>query len=875
MVEMPLNNEIEQRFGVLPNFFLLASDTPEITANLWGFAKSAYLDNPLPSLFKERLFVYLSHLCEVPYCIARHIGFLVGLGYPSGDRQCRSQTVEQVLPLLKRPLPRGEALEATISLGVASLPASFEFPNPDTAEEEAIFACATHVFLQTPDAPRAIIALRQVFSSAGLEFLNLFLAFVRMAHYWTESHPELRFEDDINQLLATNETLAACLLNDLEVKDDALNQQVLEELAELRVKDITDRKQAEALLRASYDTFRHLVENSPFGVYVVDADFRLAQVSAGAQKVFENVRPLIGRDFAETLRLIWTEPFASEAIALFRHTLETGEPYHAPSMTERRQDILDTESYDWKIERITLPDGRFGVVCHFYDLSERQRYEAALRESEEQFRHLADSSPVLIWETDETGVIFVNRYYLEFFGRALDDVRGMGWANFLHPDDAAAYVGAYRAAFERQKRYEFQCRFLRHDGDYRWLQNVGEPHYGLDRTFLGFVGCSVDVTDIKAVEVELQASEERFRNMADNAPMMVWVTDTTAYCTYLSRSWYDFTGQTEETGLGFGWLDVTHPDDRESAQAIFLAANGRQEAFQLEYRLWHRDGRYRTCIDAAKPWFSGDGKFKGYIGSVIDIDDRKQAELQLRQQASELIQLNKALEETSSQLSERNQELDRFVYTVSHDLKAPLRAIANLSQWLCDDLKEQLEAEYQYQLELLQSRVSRMEAMIEGLLAYSRVGRIEVPTEKVDVGELLAEILDSLMPPPSFIISIQSEMPTLVARRLLLSQVFSNLIGNAIKHCDRPDGRLQITATRKGEYYEFSLADNGVGIAPENHERVFKIFHTLKGRNGQESTGIGLSIVKKIIESEGGSLMLESDLGEGATFRFTYPIVPQ
>ncbi|BAZ39778.1 multi-sensor hybrid histidine kinase [Calothrix sp. NIES-4101] len=150
--------------------------------------------------------------------------------------------------------------------------------------------------------------------------------------------------------------------------------------------DITDRKQIEAALWASHDTFRHLVENSPFGVYVVDADFRLFQISNGAKKVFANVRPLIGRDFAEVLHILWPEPFASEAIAHFRHTLATGKPYHAASMVERRHDTDQVESYDWKIERIMLPDGRFGVVCHFYDLSGRQqllqREQAARAEAE-------------------------------------------------------------------------------------------------------------------------------------------------------------------------------------------------------------------------------------------------------------------------------------------------------------------------------------------------------------------------------------------------------------------------------------------------------------------------------------------------------------
>lgn len=146
--------------------------------------------------------------------------------------------------------------------------------------------------------------------------------------------------------------------------------------------DVTEHHRSEAVLRASRDTLRQLVEQSPFGVYVVDADFRLIQVSRGAQKVFQNVTPLLGRDFAEVMRAIWAEPFASEAIARFQHTLTTGESYHSASTTEHRADTQDVESYDWKIERITLPDSRFGVVCHFYDLSERQRYEQALREAD-------------------------------------------------------------------------------------------------------------------------------------------------------------------------------------------------------------------------------------------------------------------------------------------------------------------------------------------------------------------------------------------------------------------------------------------------------------------------------------------------------------
>jgi hypothetical protein len=195
----PLHAEVGDRFGVVPNFFRLAPEVPEITANLWGFAKFGYLDNPLPSLFKERLFVYLSRFCEVRYCIARHVGFLTGLGRPSGDRRCPPETVEQVVRLIRRTLPRGDDLEPYVALleaGASPLPRP---PEPDTQTEEAVFACATHVFLQMPQAARCLEALRRAFGVASFEHLLVFLAFIRTAHFWTTLHPDLKLEDDITE----------------------------------------------------------------------------------------------------------------------------------------------------------------------------------------------------------------------------------------------------------------------------------------------------------------------------------------------------------------------------------------------------------------------------------------------------------------------------------------------------------------------------------------------------------------------------------------------------------------------------------------------------------------------------------------------------
>ncbi len=230
----PLLAEIRNRFGVLPNFFRLAVDTPEITENLWGFAGFGYLDNPMPSLFKERLFVYLSRFCDIRYCIARHVGFLVGLGRPAGDRQCPPETIEHVVRLIRRPLPRNDALTPRLALLEGGDAPFASLPAPDTPAEQAIFACATHVFLQTPQAPRCLKALRRAVDGSTFQHLLVFFSFVRTAHYWTKVHPELEFEDDIKRLLATHEALAQCVLNDAEASAFETTQVLLDELHSLR-----------------------------------------------------------------------------------------------------------------------------------------------------------------------------------------------------------------------------------------------------------------------------------------------------------------------------------------------------------------------------------------------------------------------------------------------------------------------------------------------------------------------------------------------------------------------------------------------------------------------------------------------------------------
>ncbi|MCY7273112.1 MAG: PAS domain-containing protein [Phormidesmis sp. CAN_BIN44] len=375
----------------------------------------------------------------------------------------------------------------------------------------------------------------------------------------------------------------------------------------------------------------------------------------------------------------------------------------------------------------------------------------------------------------------------------------------------------------------------------------------------------------------LQASEDRFQSSVTATSMIVWNTNPEGQVITPMPSWSAYTGQSEADILGWGWIDAVHLEDRDRVAQIWTHALQTKTLYETDYRLRGADGTYRHFEVRGVPAINQDGSIREWVGACTDKTERKQLEAErektladLRVRTEELTRTTLILAQTATILEKRNQELDQFAYVVSHDLKAPLRAIANLAQWIEEDLAEVLTDETRRQMELLQGRVHRMEALINGLLQYSRVGRVALQSESVSVGDLLQEVVDSLAPPAEFVVEIAPDMPTLKTDRLSLQQVFANLISNAIKHHDRPDGHVWVTVSNLGKHYEFAVKDDGKGIAQKFHDRVFTIFQTLEARDKVENTGIGLSLVKKTVESRGGAVWLESAEGQGATFRFTW-----
>jgi PAS domain S-box-containing protein len=400
----------------------------------------------------------------------------------------------------------------------------------------------------------------------------------------------------------------------------------------------------------------------------------------------------------------------------------------------------------------------------------------------------------------------------------------------------------------------------------------------------------------------LRESEARFRNMADNAPVMIWVTGPSGSCTYLNRRWYEFTGQTPESALGFGWIEATHPDDQRTAHDVFVAANAAREPFQLEYRLRRADGRYRWAIDAAAPRRGPAGEFLGYVGSVLDITERKVMEERLREQTAELEMqaghlqelqaetesINDELRQINDELAQRtreaeaaNQAKSSFLATMSHELRTPLNAMIGYTDLMQMGVPEPIPDTAREQVRRVGLSARHLLQLIEEILTFSRLeaGREEVQTEPVDLDGLLSEVSAIAEPLAHdkglrFGVRRAGGADGVETDPRKLRQILINLVGNAVKFTEA--GSVELEVRGADGVVEFGVRDTGVGIAPRHLESIFEPFTQVETERARRAhgTGLGLSVSRRLARLLGGDLSVESTPGEGSAFTLRLPRTP-
>jgi len=536
--------------------------------------------------------------------------------------------------------------------------------------------------------------------------------------------------------------------------------------------------------------------------------------------------------------------------------------------------------------------------------------------------------------------------------------------------------------------------FIRKDGTFFPVSCAVSPIFENGKAVSSVLEVS-DITEERKAKIGLQESEARFRSMADSAPVMIWINDEQGFTTYLNRQWYEFSHLTESDSLGRGWLQAFHPDDQGKTNAIYNDNFKRKASFNLDFRLRRHDGVYRWMIASAIPRFDAPGAFKGYIGSLTDITERKEAEQRLKESAellhqiflqvpaivaiirasdqvyilanpifrklhgnrpligqnireanpdlerqgffrqiekvistgkpfikkeipinfenadqpymgyfnlifqplftkqnqveavllfsvevTELVVSRKQLQETNQELSRKNNELrrtntdlDNFVYTASHDLKAPIANLEGLTNDLQYNLQDRIEPDERYLLELLSGSINKLKRTIKDLSDITKAQKqVDGAAEPLQIAEILNDVLTDIqnrIKEADAEIILKLEVPELKYTRKNLRSILYNLLSNAIKYRS-PDRapKIKISTTALTDYTCLTVSDNGLGIREDQHHKLFGMFRRV--HTHVEGSGIGLYIVKRIVENYGGRIEMDSTVGVGTTFRIFF-----
>jgi PAS domain S-box-containing protein len=484
--------------------------------------------------------------------------------------------------------------------------------------------------------------------------------------------------------------------------------------------------------------------------------------------------------------------------------------------------------------------------------SQVQQKSEELQFSRACYESFVAATTSIICSLDRDGrFVSVQQSWEDYTGQKKSEYQSRGWLQMIHPNDRAKVEHLWDSLSNGVQETQGSVWSKSHN-QFRYSHIRAVPQVVGETAVAGWAMMITDIHDHRLAEEKFRLAVEAAPNamiMVDEKGTIVLVNSETENLFGFSRT--ELMGNPVEILLPKR-LQKDHPYFRSS---YMLAPEKRSMGAGRELFASHRDGREIPVEIGLNPIQLGEERY--VMSSIVDLTYRRRAEEQEHHYAVEL--------------ERSNRELDQFAYIASHDLKAPLRAIENLAKWIAQDAEAVLPPDSKRHLKQLEQRTKRMEQLLNDLLEYSRAGRVHTALENIDLRSLLEEITELLAPPAEFHFIFELSVPLLYAKKVPLTQVLRNLIGNAIKHHNRKDGTITVRCHERNPFVEFEIVDDGPGVAPQYHEKIFEMFKTLRPRDEVEGSGMGLAIVKKIIENEGGAISVDSEEGKGCTFRFTWP----
>ncbi|MDB6118815.1 MAG: multi-sensor hybrid histidine kinase [Verrucomicrobiaceae bacterium] len=550
---------------------------------------------------------------------------------------------------------------------------------------------------------------------------------------------------------------------------------------------------------------------------------------------------------------------------------------HLRAILRREESITDFET-----ERITkeghrlwvsvsasplrTADGEIlGTAFILRDITASKRTQSNLVASEERFRMLANTLPQLVWMAEGDGTMaWYNQRWFDYTGKTMEELQGDGWLELYHPDCRQEVAGKWQHSVASGTPFECECPLRGADGTYRRFLTRSVPLRDAKGMVTYWFGTSTDITERIEAEAAMRESEERFRHMADAAPVIIWLAGPDKRFNYFNKAWLDFTGHTLDEELDIDWSDNIHPEDLNRCLETYSNAFKRYQTFEMEYRLRHHTGEYRWLLDRGTPRMTEDGSFEGYIGAAIDIHDQKLASESIR----------KANESAS-------RAKDEFLAALSHELRTPLSPVLMLAAAM--EHSPDLPAQTRADCAMIRKNIELEARLIDDLLDLTRItrGKMVLRFENLDPHPLIEHSLEILRgdlhaKQIQVDASFCTPSPYVCADSVRLQQVFWNILKNAVKFTPS-GGRITIRSYSDYRNWRVDISDTGLGITPEEMPQIFNAFS--QGKEAAEprfgGVGLGLAITAHLVHEHRGKIWAESKgRDQGATFHLEIPLAP-
>jgi len=620
------------------------------------------------------------------------------------------------------------------------------------------------------------------------------------------------------------------------------------------IRDITKEMQIKELLESQKKQQDIIVENSSLGILLV-VDGKIVK----ANKAFME---LVGYSDAELKKMSIDDLSTIEDISLYQDILENNKKGETDKFAIVRKFHKKNGQSIWGKTSVSTVRNQKGEIDYkvamIEDITNDKISEEKIKASEQRLSTLITNLQTgVLLEDENRKMVLANQKFCELFNIPLAPHKLIGvncrksLEKYKHLFVDPEYLVKRVDYILDRKELVLSDELELVDG--RTFERDYIPLF-IDDVYKGHLWTYNDITFRKNYRKNLEIQKEKYSSIIANMNLGLVEIDTDSQIRMVNNRYTEMIGLSQDYLLGKNVMDVMDLDDENLAiiqQQFEKRRKDKSDSYEIQVK--DANGNRRHWLISAAPTYSDTGKIVGSIGVHLDITKQKELELQKQNLVNELEESNKGLQE--------------YAHIVSHDLKSPLRSVTALATWLYDDYKDSLDENGKYNLQMMMEKVEGMDKLIDGILKYSTVNSDTLDNTVVDVNEVIQDISEIIYIPEHVSIKVSNTLPSIQADKVKIHQLFQNFLSNAVVNIDKEIGVVEVASEENKTHWQFSIKDNGVGIPKEYHEKIFKIFQSIG--NNERSTGIGLSIVKKIIDRYNGKVWLESEIGVGTTFYFT------